>query len=139
MSPDPSDTLAKIPLFQGLDKKHLKRLGQSLKSRTFREGQRVTQEGETGVGFFVIVDGTAGVEVHGEARRNLGPGDHFGEIAMIAGGHRTATITALTDLQCLGMTQWEFKPFVAENPDASWSIMQTLAQRLTEVESQIAH
>ena len=77
-------------------------------------GETVTDEGKGGVGFFVIEDGSAKVSVQGEERGRLGPGDYFGEIALIAESPRTATIVAESDLRCLGMTFWDFRPLVEE-------------------------
>ena len=89
-------------------------------------------EGEGGVGFFVIAKGHAKVTVGGELRRTLGPGDHFGEIALIDGQARTATVTAEEELHCLGMTAWEFRPFVREHPDIAWALLETLVARMRE-------
>ena len=82
--------------------------------RRFRAGDTLTEQGSSGVGFFVIEEGTAEVTVDGEAKGTLGPGDYFGEVALLSGGTRirTATITATTDMLTYGMTAWEFKPLV---------------------------
>ena len=74
--------------------------------RSFNEGDEITREGESGIGFFVIEDGNASVSVGGEIVRTLGPGEHFGEIALIDSGPRSATIIAGTDLRCRGMSGW---------------------------------
>jgi CRP-like cAMP-binding protein len=103
-----------------------------MKERRFKEGAEVTTEGAGGAGFFVIVEGNATVSVSGEARATLGPGDYFGEIALIDEGTRSASITAATDLLCYGLTAWEFRPFVEEHPQVAWTLLQTLARRLRE-------
>ena len=104
-----TDSLNQVPLFAGLGRKELKKLGQQMSERTFPEGQAITEEGEGGIGFFVIEHGSATVSIGGEVIRTLGPGDWFGEIALIDEGKRTATIVAGTDLRCQGMTAWEFR------------------------------
>ena len=91
----PIELLQQVPLFKGLDEKYLKNLSAEFTERRFSEGQELTAEGSGGAGFFVIESGTAKVTVDGEDRRTLGPGDFYGEIALIDGGTRTATITAL--------------------------------------------
>ena len=91
----PIELLQHVPLFKGLDDKSLKNLSAEFTERKFSEGQELTAEGSGGAGFFVIESGTAKVTVDGEDRRTLGPGDFYGEIALIDGGTRTATITAL--------------------------------------------
>jgi len=129
---DRTDLLKQIPLFSDLEKRELEDIASSMKDRTFQAGQTVTDEGKGGVGFFVIEQGQAKVSVHGEDRGKLGPGDYFGEIALIAESPRTATIVAETELRCLGMTFWDFRPLVEENGRIAWKLLQTLAKRLSE-------
>jgi CRP/FNR family cyclic AMP-dependent transcriptional regulator len=129
-----TDLLRRVPLFSDLEKRELEELAGSLKDRTFRAGETVAQEGQGGVGFFVIEDGEARVSVRGEERGRLGPGDYFGEIALIAETDRTATIVAETELRCLGMTFWDFRPFVEGSGKVAWKMLQVLAKRLRDVE-----
>jgi CRP/FNR family cyclic AMP-dependent transcriptional regulator len=123
----PVEALRKVPLFQDFDDDDLERLSRQMKERTFPEGAAVTTEGDTGVGFFVIAEGNATVSVGGETKTTLGPGDYFGEIALIDEGVRSASITAATDLRCYGLTPWEFRPFVEEHPQVAWKLLKTLA------------
>src|SRR5919198_463272 len=111
----PIELLRRVPLFQGLDDKHLQSLSRTFTDRTFAAGQTITSEGGGGVGFFVIEDGEAVVSVGGEERRTLGPGDYFGEVALIDEGSRSATIEARTDVKAHGLTPWQFRPLVEEN------------------------
>jgi CRP-like cAMP-binding protein len=106
------DLLKRVPIFSDLDRKELERVANSMKERVFNAGDTVTAEGQTGVGFFVIASGEAKVTVGGEDRRRLGPGDYFGEVALLNESARTATIKAETELKCYGMTSWEFRPLV---------------------------
>lgn len=129
------ETLRRVPLFSGVKPKDLKKLGRRMTERSFGEGDVITREGESGLGFFVIEDGNATVSLKGEIVRTLGPGDHFGEIALIDGGMRSATIVAGTDLRCRGMSAWEFKPFVEEHPEVAWALLESLVGRLRESES----
>ena len=131
----PVDVLRNVPLFADLDQRELERLGGEFKERTFAEGSTVTREGATGAGFFVIAEGNANVSIGGESKGTLGPGDHFGEIALIDDLPRSATITAATDLRCYGLTPWDFRPFVEEHPQVAWTLLQTLARRLREAQS----
>ena len=132
--PAPVELLKKIPLFSDLERKELQTLAQSFKERTFEAGSNVATEGTGGVGFFVIGEGEAGVTVHGDERATLGPGQYFGEVALIDEGSRTATIVAKTDLTCYGLTAWEFRPLVESNGAIAWKLLQTLARRLREAE-----
>ena len=132
----PVETLQNVPLFAELDERQLEQLARQMHERRFPEGADVTSEGAGGAGFFVIVEGNAEVAVGGERRAALGPGDFFGEIALIDTGIRSASITAATDLLCYGLTPWEFRPFVEEHPKVAWALLQTLARRLREAQSQ---
>jgi CRP/FNR family transcriptional regulator, cyclic AMP receptor protein len=131
---DVEETLGRVPLFAAVKPKELKKLGKRMGERSFGEGDTITTEGESGIGFFVIEDGNASVSIGGKIVRTLGPGEHFGEIALIDSGPRSATIVASTDLRCRGMSAWEFKPFVEEHPEVAWALLETLAGRLREAE-----
>jgi CRP-like cAMP-binding protein len=128
------ETLSRVPMFTGVKAKELKRLAKGMAERTFDEGETITTEGQSGVGFFVIEDGNATVSLRGEVVRTLGPGDHFGEIALIDQGPRSATVVATTDLRCRGMTSWEFRPFVQSHPEVAWPLLENLVGRLRESE-----
>jgi CRP/FNR family cyclic AMP-dependent transcriptional regulator len=132
--PEIEDRLARVPLFSGIKPKELRKLGKRMSERTFNEGDEITKEGESGIGFFVIEDGNATVSVGGKIVRTLGPGEHFGEIALIDSGPRSATIVAGTDLRCRGMSAWEFRPFVEEHPEVAWTLLESLVARLREAE-----
>jgi CRP-like cAMP-binding protein len=129
-SPTP-ESLERVPLFADLDRRELASIAASMRERTFPAGDTVIQEGSGGAGFFVVDDGQAEVSVGGEVRATIGPGDYFGEIALLTGSERTATIRAVTDLRCFGLTAWDFKPLVESNPTIAWKLMTTMAQRLS--------
>jgi CRP-like cAMP-binding protein len=125
-------TLASVPLFQSLSPDDRARVAALFKQRKFAAGETVTKEGSDAAAFFVIEAGTAAVTVRGEHRRTLEPGDYFGEIALIDEGARSATVTAETELVCQGITLWDFRPLVQQNPTVAWTLLQTLARRLRE-------
>jgi CRP/FNR family transcriptional regulator, cyclic AMP receptor protein len=124
------DILKKVPLFAGLDNRELQQIADSLRERRFNAGDTVTQEGAGGVGFFVVEDGEADVTVSGEAKGTIGPGDYFGEIALINESPRTATITARTDMLCYGMTPWDFRPLVETNSTIAWKLLTAMAEKM---------
>jgi CRP/FNR family cyclic AMP-dependent transcriptional regulator len=126
----PVELLQRVPLFEHFEKGDLERLARSFKERTFDAGSTVAGEGKTGAGFFVIESGEATVSVRGDERPSLGPGDYFGEIALIDDGARSATVTAVSDLRCYGLTSWEFRPLVESNASIAWKLLETMAQRL---------
>ena len=135
---DVVQTLKSVALFAGVRDRELKRLAKVLRESRFKEGEAITVEGRSGIGFFLIEDGEASVAVRGEIVGTLGPGDHFGEIALIDEGPRSATVTATTDLRCRGMAAWEFRSFVQEHPEVAWPLLQTLVSRLRQAEARHA-
>jgi CRP/FNR family transcriptional regulator, cyclic AMP receptor protein len=129
------DALSQVPLLAGLERPELERLAGQFKEHTFPQGAPITREGERGarvLAFFVIAEGTASVDVGGERKAMLGPGDHFGEIALFYDEPRSATVTAETNLRCFALGAWEFRPFVEANPGIAWPIMESMAQRLAD-------
>jgi CRP-like cAMP-binding protein len=131
----PVDLLHRVPLFSDLGRKDVEQIASSMKERNFGEGESLTVEGRGGVGFFVIEDGEARVTVHDQERGKLGPGDYFGEIALITEGARTATITAATPVKAWGMTMWDFRPLVEGNAQLSWKMLQAMAKQLHAAEA----
>ena len=124
------DTLKKVPLFEGLDDEYLESIARCMTERRFKAGDTLIKQGASGVGFFVIEDGTADVTVDGEARGSVGPGDYFGEIALLTDSDRTATLTATTDMLTYGLTSWDFKPLVESNSEIAWKLLTAMAQKL---------
>jgi CRP/FNR family cyclic AMP-dependent transcriptional regulator len=133
------ESLKGVPLFAGVRDKELGRLAKVMRESRFNEGEAITTEGRSGVGFFLIEHGNATVSLRGEIVRTLGPGDHFGEIALIDAGPRSATVTATTDLRCRGLAAWEFRSFVQEHPEVAWPLLETLASRLRDAEDRGAN
>ncbi|HET8528225.1 MAG TPA: cyclic nucleotide-binding domain-containing protein [Gaiellaceae bacterium] len=125
-----SDVLKRVPLFAGLDDRELQEIASQMRERRFAPGDTVTQEGAGGAGFFVVEQGEAEVSVAGEARGTIGPGDYFGEIALLTGSDRTATITARSEMVCWGMTPWDFRPLVESNSAIAWKLLTAMADKL---------
>ena len=131
-----ADDLKRVPLFSSLSQRQLKRLARDFREREIKSGTRVMREGEeSGISFFVIVEGTATVSLHGAQVRQLGPGDHFGELALISKRVRSATVTADGPMRCLGMRFWDFRKFAKENPDVSWKLLEHVVELLADERS----
>ena len=130
--PDCADpeVVHRIPLFAGLSDEQVEEVAQLFKERRFPAGEAVMREGTGGAAFFLIDSGEAVVSVRGEERARLGPGQSFGELAMIDEGPRSATVTAVSDMVCWGLTYWDFRPLVESNGPVAWNLLQTLAKRI---------
>jgi CRP-like cAMP-binding protein len=122
--------LKNVPLFAELDDRELEQIAATMRERRFSAGDTVTQEGAGGAGFFVVEQGEADVSVDGQPRGSIHPGDYFGEIALLTGSDRTATITAKTDMVCWGMTPWDFRPLVESNATIAWKLLTAMAEKL---------
>jgi CRP-like cAMP-binding protein len=122
---DTADLLAGVPLLSGLDRKQLDKLARDFSEKTFPAGSVVVRQGDDhGIGFFVVAEGEGVVSVDGKEVGKVGPGSHFGEVALISDRVRTATVTATTDLRCLVMTFWDFRAFVQGDADVAWNLLQ---------------
>jgi CRP/FNR family transcriptional regulator, cyclic AMP receptor protein len=130
-----TEMIARVPLFAGLERRDLERVADSFKERNYDAGDTIAEEGSGGAGFFVIAEGNAKVTVQGQERATLGPGDYFGEIALLDEGARTATVKAETPMKTYAMTFWEFRPIVETDARIAWKLVQALAHRLREADA----
>jgi CRP-like cAMP-binding protein len=128
------ELLRGVPLFSGLDDDELSRVASEFRERSFGEGDRIAIEGAEGLTFFVIEEGEVSIVAQGVEVARLGPGDHFGEIALIDRGPRTATVTALGPVRAHMLPIWSFRPIVEASPELGWKLLESLAQRLRGIE-----
>jgi pyruvate,water dikinase len=131
----PFEVIERVPLFAHMSPRDVEGIGALFKERRFAAGETITKEGAGGAAFFLIESGEAIVSVGGRQRSTLSKGDYFGEMALIDEGARSATITASTELVCYGLTYWEFRPLVQQNPTIAWNLLQTLVKRLRNAEA----
>ncbi len=122
--------LAKVPLFSDCSPRDLLLIAKVIKDVDHPAGTVIAREGEPGIGLFIIAEGTAEVTIGGKKKIMLGPGDFFGEIALLDGGPRTATVTAITDVKLLGLTEWVFRGLMQEHPPIAIKTLQAMADRL---------
>ncbi|HEX8098950.1 MAG TPA: cyclic nucleotide-binding domain-containing protein [Actinomycetota bacterium] len=138
-SSETAELLGKVPIFSELSRKDLERIAGAAKEVTHRSGSTLAREGESGVGFFLIVNGTANVDVGGTRRKQLSAGDFFGEISLLDGGPRTATVVAESDVTTIGLTQWDFKSFIEQNPSIASKMLKVMATRLRASSQDVTH
>lgn len=124
-------------LFGGLSRKELETVLRTAVEVDHSAGTVVVGEGREGVGFHLILTGSATVTQHGRTLRKLGPGDSFGDIALIDGGTRSATVIADEPLHTLSLTAWHFKPLLLSNADIAYKLLVELCRRLREAEERV--
>lgn len=133
-SPDVVDALRAVPLFAGLDKRALHRVAERVKAVEHAAGKEIAAEGASGVAFHLVQTGSATVEVKGSVVRTLGPGDHFGELALIDGRPRSATVRAVEDTTTLTMVAWDFRPLL-DDAEIVRTLLMSVVSRLRDAES----
>jgi CRP/FNR family transcriptional regulator, cyclic AMP receptor protein len=136
------EALAAVPLFSQFSRKDLARLSRAVVERTYKKGETVVKEGEQAVAFFVIVKGKVEV-AHATGSRasklnDLGPGEAFGEMALLDGGPRAATVKAVDETTCLVLSRWDFVAELRTNPHIAVAMLPILSRRLREVEQKLA-
>lgn len=122
--------LHKVSIFSDMEHKQIEQIIRLLKVRHFSKGETVIMEGSGGSAFFLIDSGEANVTRRGIQLNTVGPGNFFGDLSLIDGEPRAATVTATTDMVCYGLTFWEFRPLLDRNPAIAWKILQALTKRL---------
>ena len=134
--PSVAEDLRAVPLFSGLSERQLRKLVKDFTERRVPVGALLAKQGEmSGVAFFVIAEGEAAVIVDGARVDMLGPGDYFGELAMISQRERMATVQALTPMRCHTIRFWDFRAFAKKNPDVTWKLLQHVADLVLKEQS----
>jgi len=124
--------LSGVPLFSRLNKKHLHTLAATAGDKAYRPGDTIVKEGEKSIQFYLIVDGKAEVEKSGKVVATLGPGQFFGEMALLDEEPRTASVRAATACRCIVLYSWEFWSAVGKDPEALRSLLQESVRRLRQ-------
>jgi len=128
--------LKQAKLLEGLPDSEVRSIEKQMKTVKHPSGHEIVLLGENGVGFMIITDGTVLVRtVQGKVRK-LGPGDSFGEMALLDHEGRSATITAESDVTMATIPEWNFKPFLKEHPEVAYRLLQTLSRRVRQAEGE---
>ena len=130
MSQPTPELIRGVPLFADLDDQTVSQLAGEFIEPHFPEGTAIATEGVDGLNFFVVESGEAAVTVHGNQVGTLGPGDSFGEVALVDRSARSATVTATSPMVAYALPIWSFRPFVEERPELAWKLLEILAERL---------
>ena len=129
--------LTQVPLFRACSRDELGKLARRTTDIPVPEGHVLVKEGERGLEFFVIVNGRAKVSRRGRKVGELGPGDFFGELALLIDADRNATVTALTPMEAIVLSRREFEAALADAPRMTRKIMSGMAQRLADLDSRV--
>jgi CRP-like cAMP-binding protein len=132
------DLLAGVPLFAGLSRRLLKRLAEHADVVEFRERETIVETGQPGGTFYVILEGEARVGRGPKTIRHMVPGDFFGEISLLDGGPRTASVIAETPVTAIRIFKRSFDKVVAQEPGVASKILLVVARRLREAERSIS-
>lgn len=129
--------LKAIPLFAHLSDRELKAMARMAKTEKFEPGDVICEEGHTGVGLHVVEEGEVEVKVGGTSRRQMGSGAFFGEVALLDGGPRSATVIAATPATTLSLSAWDFKGLLEKHPEIATKMLPELGRRLRENDTSI--
>ena len=124
------EALEKLPFFAGWTKDELTAVDKVADEVTFAPGELLMKQGNVAYEFIVIIDGTVGIEHDGEQIASLGPGEHVGEMALLDGGVRSATVVARTEVKALLVGSREFRALVAKLPSLDRQLLKSLTRRL---------
>lgn len=122
--------LERVPIFSGLSQKELRSIASSSKEKKFQAGQTMVSEGESGVGFFLIIEGRAEVRSGGKVLSRLEQGQFFGEMTLLDEQPRSADVMAVDPTKCLVFTVWDFHGMIRTYPKMAREIMKEMARRL---------
>jgi CRP/FNR family transcriptional regulator, cyclic AMP receptor protein len=132
-----ADLLAQVPLFEGLSRRHLKQIAEHADEISFREREIIVEAGQRGGTFFVIVEGEVRVVRGDRTIARVGPGEFFGEISLLDGGPRTASVIAATPVVAIRLFKASFDKVVREEPRVAGKILAAVARRLREAEKTV--
>ena len=133
------ELLARVPLLAGLDRKDLERVGSICDQVDLPSGRAVARQGEYGSEFYVIVEGSASVVRDGHHLADLGPGDFFGELALLAHIQRTATVTTTAPSSLIVVGSREFRALLDDQPRIVKKLLQVVAERVARTEQTHTH
>ena len=132
---DIAGMLGSVDLFKDVSPKVMKKIVGAGKVVEFAPGFEVTTDGRSGVAFHLIMEGSADVSVGGQARGRLGPRDGFGEISLLDGLPRSATVRAgESGMKTFALTSWEFLPILDENPSVARGLLKVLCARIRSID-----
>ena len=131
--------LGYVPLFRDLTKRQLKHLASLCEVADYMADASIVKEGTPGDAFYIVLMGQAKITANKRFIRRMVPGDHFGEIAAIDGGERSATVTSETPMTLAVMTRNSLHKALREDPDLAFKLMTELARMFRQVSKEAYH
>jgi CRP/FNR family cyclic AMP-dependent transcriptional regulator len=134
-----AEVLAKLPLFAGVPARHVRKIAALGSAARFDAKTRIVSAGDPGDAFYVMLAGRA--EVHrgrGRPKVEIGPGAYFGEMALLDGAPRSATVVATSETICLMLARKQFERVLKDEPAVAYALLRTLAARLRELDASAA-
>ena len=132
------EDLAKAWIFSNLEKDDLERIAKTIVARKYNAGEAIVKEGEQAVAFYVIVSGKIDITKDGKSLTTMGPGDAFGEMALLDGHPRATSVVALEDTECLVMTRWDFTAELRTSTTMALTMLPVLSKRIRQLEDELS-
>ncbi len=136
---DWSNVLAEVPLFEGLSKRHVRAISKLAKIRRVPEYSEIVRVGEPGNSFYLVLEGTATVRIPGKRAGKLGPGDAFGELALLDDAPRSGTVQATSEMLVAEIGRTSFVRMLQKEPKVAIALLKTLSGRLRATEAATKH
>ncbi len=130
--------LGAVPLFEGLSNKQLRKVADLAEVARFMAGATLVKQGEVGDSFYVVLTGQAKVVANGRTLNHLLPGDHFGEISLLDGGPRSASVVAETEMTLVIIMQKDFLAMLAKDPEIMVCLLEGMARTVRRLDRSLA-
>jgi CRP/FNR family transcriptional regulator, cyclic AMP receptor protein len=130
MSDEVVEALKRVPLFQGMSDRALRHVADISKEVVHPDGKTVLEEDQSAVGFHLILSGEAEASYGGSALSRMGPGDYFGEMSLIDGKPRSASVVAKGELRTLAIPAWNFNHLLDQHPEMMRALLVALSERI---------
>lgn len=133
-----AETLRNVPLFQDLPSKSIDRIAKFARSRVFQAGETIVKEGDEGVGFFLVTKGKVDITRGGTSIAQVGEGGFFGEMALLDNHRRSATVTAIGEVETLAIMRSDFLAELRNNADLAVELLSVLSKRVRDLDQKLA-
>jgi CRP/FNR family cyclic AMP-dependent transcriptional regulator len=135
MAASAAESLRHVDLFAGLSQRALDKVAAKTRTVEHAEGKEIATQGQSGLGFHLILEGTADVLVNGAVARSMSAGNYFGDISLIDGKPRSATIVTTSPVTTLSIVSWDFTPLLDEEPELTKALLLVMCARLRDAEA----